>query len=96
MNGDKKDINVVLYTLDECLLACAKERVCGNEDLAKFLFHEAFVIARTLEWLGIKTFKRNKGSKNSLFAVIDNKVQRYVDLIKECGNGQLEHSDEEA
>ena len=96
MNVDKKDINGVLYTLDELILACAKERVCGDDDLAKILFHEAFVIARTLEWLGIKSFKRSKGSKNSLFDVIDNKIQRYVNLIRECGNGELEHSDEEA
>lgn len=96
MNVDKKDINGVLDTLDELLFACAKERVCGEHELARMLFHEAFVIARTLEWLGIKTFKRNKGSKNSLSDVVDDKVQRYVNLIRECGNGELEHADEEA
>lgn len=96
MNVDNKNVKEVLETLDEYLVACANERVRGDDGFAKKFFNDAIVIARTLEWLGIKTFKRGKHSI-SLISAIDNKIQFYERRIRESGkNGELEHSDEEA
>lgn len=97
MNVDNNDIKAVLDTLDEYLIACARERVRGDAGFAMKFYNDSIVIARTLEWLGIKTFKRGKHSKFSLISAIDNKIRFYERLFMEHGeNGELEHSDEEA